>query len=93
MRLAPIVAVRGKVCYIKGKGLVRSDTSKTSSALRSSHCLDSPLTGYAPGSPVKKIRCGRCSPPPAPTGARPSGGRPMCVAAFGWYVWRRGWGG
>lgn len=70
MRLVPIVAVRGKVCYIKGKGLVRSDTSKTSSALRSSHCLDSPLTGYAPGSPVKKIRCGRCSPPPAPTGAR-----------------------
>jgi integrase len=34
MRLVPIVAVRGKVCYIKGKGLVRSDTGKTSSALR-----------------------------------------------------------
>jgi integrase len=34
MRLVPIVAVRGKVGYIKGKGLVRSDTGKTSSALR-----------------------------------------------------------
>ncbi|MGH3692740.1 MAG: hypothetical protein ACRDRX_01835 [Pseudonocardiaceae bacterium] len=34
IRLVPIVAVRGKVCYVKGKGLVRSDTGKTSSALR-----------------------------------------------------------
>lgn len=34
LRLVPIVAVRGKVCYVKGKGLVRSDTGKTSSALR-----------------------------------------------------------
>jgi len=34
IRLVPIVAVRGKVCYVKGKGLVRSDTGKTPSALR-----------------------------------------------------------
>ncbi|MGH3924199.1 MAG: tyrosine-type recombinase/integrase [Pseudonocardiaceae bacterium] len=34
IRLVPIVAVRGKVCYVKGKGLVRSDTGKTAAALR-----------------------------------------------------------
>jgi integrase len=34
IRLVPIVAVRGKVCYVRGKGLVRTDTGKTSSALR-----------------------------------------------------------
>lgn len=34
LRLVPIVAVRGKVCYVRGKGLVRTDTGKTSSALR-----------------------------------------------------------
>ena len=34
IRLVPIVVVKGKVCYVKGKGLVRSDTGKTSSALR-----------------------------------------------------------
>ncbi len=34
IKLVPIVAVRGKVYGIKGKGLVRSDTGKTSSALR-----------------------------------------------------------
>jgi integrase len=28
IRLVPIVAVRGKVCYVKGKGLVRSDTAR-----------------------------------------------------------------
>lgn len=34
IRLVPIVAVRGKVCHVRGKGLVRTDTGKTSSALR-----------------------------------------------------------
>jgi hypothetical protein len=34
IRLVPIVAVRGKVYGIRGRGLVRSDIGKTSSALR-----------------------------------------------------------
>lgn len=34
IRLVPIVAVRGKVYGIRGKGLVRTDTGKTLSALR-----------------------------------------------------------
>jgi hypothetical protein len=45
IRLVPIVAIRGKVSYIKGKGLVRSDTGKPSSALRVIPLPGSPRTG------------------------------------------------
>ena len=86
LRDRPIVAVGGKVCYIKGNGLMRSDTGKTASALcGSSHCLDSSLTGCAPGLRVKKIRCGRCSPPIF----RWPSNVPRSVRVV---RWRRGWG-
>ena len=49
IRLVPIVAVRGKVCYVKGQGLVRSDTGKTSSALRIIPCPDSSLDASEAG--------------------------------------------